>query len=115
MARSSTSLSKILLAVWRCLRGAPRSASSTLSIRAAWASTTGWGCASETGAEGDMSAMSARFATVLRLTPSSLDILALGTPRASILRISCCVSRGTVIFLSSSGRGSPKSIRPGKT
>lgn len=51
-----------------------------------------------------MSRMSAYLATVLRLTPSCLDILALGIPRASISRISCCVSRGTAIFPSSSRR-----------
>ncbi len=38
------------------------------------------------------------FATVLRLTPSLRAIAALGTPPASISRISCLVSRGTVIL-----------------
>lgn len=45
-----------------------------------------------------MSSASAYFATVLRLTPSLRAISALGTPEASIFRISCLVSGGTVIL-----------------
>ena len=66
-----------------------------------------------TGAAGDMSSMSAYFATVLRLTRSLRAISALGTPSASIDRISFLVSRGTVI--SSILPGRPRqSARPGQ-
>ena len=54
-----------------------------------------------------MTSMSAYLATVFLLTPSSLAISALGTPPASISRISCLASGGTVI-LSSSWRGPSK-------
>ncbi|MGN0034635.1 MAG: hypothetical protein ACI364_02780 [Coriobacteriales bacterium] len=90
------------------MRGAPRSASGTEAIHAACASVAGCGLASGTGAAGDMSSSSAYFATVLRDTSSLRAISALGTPRASISRISCLVERGTVIFLSSRGGFSEK-------
>lgn len=86
------------LAVCRCFLGAPRSAASTESIQASWPASEGRGLSAASGGAGDMSSMSAYLATVLRLTPSSRAISALGTPRASISRMSCCVCRGTVIL-----------------
>ena len=85
------------LAVWRCLRGAPASASRTDSTQAPLPSRAGLSRGAGTGAAGDMSSMSAYLATVLRLSPSLLAISALGTPSASIARISFRVSWDTVI------------------
>lgn len=65
------------------------------------------------GAAGDMSSMSAYFATVFRLTWSTLAISDLERPAASIDRISFTVSRGTVIFSILPGRAR-QSNRPGK-
>ena len=59
-----------------------------------------------------MSSMSAYFATVLRLTRSLFAISALGTPSASIERISFLTSRGTVISSILPGRAR-QSCRPG--
>ena len=102
-------------AVWRCLRGAPESASRTASIHAA-SSGLSARCALDlgSGAAGDMSAISAYLATVLRLSPSLLAISARGTPAASITRMSLTSSRGTVISSILSGRVRPKPS-PGKT
>ena len=65
-------------------------------------------------AAGERSSMSAYLATVLRLRCSSRAISALGTPLASIERISFLTSRGTVISSILPGRSSPK-FAPGKT
>ena len=65
------------------------------------------------GAAGDMSSMSAYFATVFRLTWSTRAISDLERPAASIDRISFTVSRGTVISSILPGRAR-QSNRPGK-
>ena len=65
------------------------------------------------GAAGDMSSMSAYFATVFRLTWSIRAISDLERPAASIDRISFTVSRGTVISSILPGRAR-QSNRPGK-
>lgn len=102
-------------AVWRCLRGAPESASRTASIHAALSGPSARRALDlGSGAAGDMSAISAYLATVLRLSPSLLAISARGTPAASIARISLTSSRGTVISSILSGRVCPKPS-PGKT
>jgi hypothetical protein len=56
-----------------------------------------------------MSGMSAYLATVFLPAPSSRAIRDLGTPSRSILLISSCSSRDTVISPSFPGRHSPKS------
>lgn len=102
-------------AVWRCLRGAPESASRTASIHAASSGPSARRALDlGSGAAGDMSAISAYLATVLRLSLSLLAISARGTPAASIARISLTSSRGTVISSILSGRVCPKPS-PGKT
>lgn len=85
------------LAVWRCLRGAPASASRTDSTQAPLPSRAGLSRGAGTGAAGDMSPVSAYLATVLRLSPSLLAISALGTPSASIARMSLRVSWDTAV------------------
>ena len=65
------------------------------------------------GAAGDMSSMSAYFATVFRLTWSIRAISDLERPAASIDRISFTVSRGTVISSILPGRAR-QSNHPGK-
>lgn len=64
-------------------------------------------------AAGDMSSMSAYFATVFRLTWSIRAISDLERPAASIDRISFTVSRGTVISSILPGRAR-QSNRPGR-
>lgn len=64
------------------------------------------------GGAGDMSSMSACFATALRLAWGLRAISALGTPSASIDRISFLMSRGTVISSILPGRAR-QSLRPG--
>ena len=100
------------LAVWRCLRGAPRSDSSTDSTHASCPARAGLDLGAGSGAAGDMSSVSACFATVLRLTPSLLAISARGTLSASIDRISFLMSRGTVTSSILPGRAR-QSLRPG--
>lgn len=64
------------------------------------------------GAAGDISSMSAYFATVLRLMPGLLAISARGTLPASIDRISFIMSKGTVISSVLPGRAW-QSLHPG--
>ena len=61
------------------------------------------------GGSGDTSHMSAYLATVFLPAPSSRAIRDLGTPSLSILLISSCSSRDTVISPSFPGRHSAKS------
>lgn len=79
--RSETSLSKTRLAVWRRLRGAARSASSTEPAHASWPASAGLSRGAGTGAEGDRSSMPAYFATVFLLARGLRAISALGTRR----------------------------------
>lgn len=63
------------------------------------------------GGAGDMSSMSAYFATALRLAWILRAISAFGTPSASIDRISFLMSRGTVISSILPGRLGKVSVR----
>lgn len=111
--RSETSLSKTRLAVWRRLRGAARSASSTEPAHASWPASAGLSRGAGTGAEGDRSSMPAYFATVFLLARGLRAISALGTPSASVDRMSSMASGGRVISSILPGRAR-QSLRPGK-
>ena len=99
--------------MWRCFLGAPRSASRTPATHSSLPSSAGLPLLRGIGAAGDMSSMSAYFATVFRLTWSIRAISDLERPAASIDRISFTVSRGTVISSILPGRAR-QSNRPGK-
>ena len=90
----------------------PRSDSSTGSTHTSCPARAGLDIGAGLGAAGDMSSMSAYFATVLRLTQSLLAIPARGTPPACIDRISFIMSWGTVISSILLGRAL-QSLRPG--
>ena len=90
----------------------PRFDSSTGSTHTSCPARAGLDLGAGVGAAGDMSSMSAYFATVLQLTQSLLAISARGTPPASIDRISFIMSWGTVISSTLPGRAR-QSLRPG--
>ena len=89
--------SYIRLAVCRCFLGAPRSSLRMPSIHRSLPSRARSALSAGIGAAGDMSSMSAYFATVFRLTWSARAISDLECPAAPIDRLSFAMSRGTVI------------------
>lgn len=102
--RSATSLSYTRLAVWRCLRGINRPASSQESTSGLCPSSTDFTRRLE-GGRGEQSSMFAYLATVPRSTLSLLAISERERPLASSRLISCCLDMGIVTALSFPGAG----------